>query len=67
MDAEMERKWALCKAELLKVQASFLTIALWRCKDYEELKKAIKNNIVDLETMAQEYRDEAEKNKPGRN
>jgi hypothetical protein len=67
MDAEMERKWALAKAEILKVQAAFLTIAVFRCTTYEDLKKAIQKNIVDLESMAQEYRDEAAKNEPDRN
>lgn len=67
MDAEMERRWALCKAELLDVEAAFLKISVWRYKNYEELKEAIKENIVELEKMAQEYRDEAAKNEPGRN
>jgi hypothetical protein len=67
MNAEMEWKWALAKAELLKVQAAFLTITVYRCTTYEDLKKAIQKNIVDLEEMAQEYRDEAAKNEPDRN
>lgn len=64
MDAEMERKWALAKAELLKVQAAFLRIVLWRCKTLEELKTELQGNIDELEGIAQEYRDEAAKSSP---
>ena len=67
MNAEMERKWALAKAEILKVQAAFLRIVLFQCTTYTDLKKAIETNIIDLETMEQEYRDEAEKNEFDRN
>ena len=64
MDAEMERKWALAKAELLKVQVAFLRIVLWRCKTFEELKTELQGNIDELEGIAQEYRDEAAKRDP---
>lgn len=61
MDAEMERRWALAKAGILQTQAAFLTIALSRCTTYESLKKSIQEDVSDLESMANDYRKEAEK------
>ena len=67
MTPEMERKWALAKAGILRTQAAFMTIVLARAKTFEELQAAVKDNIEDLETMAAEFSKEPPRNRIGEN
>lgn len=67
MTPEMERKWALAKAGILKTQAAYMTIVLNRCTTHEELRAAVEKNKNELEALAQQFEREAERHEPNRN